>query len=129
MYAQESNKIRVGLTNLPSSPPTVAGLCGLALSMIGFAFSTQYWAIILSRCAQGALNGNIGKFLLCYSVPLIAIDVHIARQESQNLVCCVLYGVVMSADDKSSAVMGEITNASNRAQGFAFMPFVWTTGC
>ena len=37
------------------------GLCGLALSMIGFAFSTQYWAMILSRCAQGALNGNIGK--------------------------------------------------------------------
>ena len=29
--------------------------------MIGFAFSTLYWAMILSRCAQGALNGNIGK--------------------------------------------------------------------
>lgn len=68
----KKDRIGAGVTNLLSSP-TVAGLCGLALSMIGFAFSTQYWAMILSRCAQGALNGNIGKFLLCYPVPLIAI--------------------------------------------------------
>ncbi|KAI0088075.1 major facilitator superfamily domain-containing protein [Irpex rosettiformis] len=75
---------------LGRKPVLVSGLCGLALSMIGFAFSTQYWAMILSRCAQGALNGNIGV---------------------------------------TKSMMGEITDASNRAQGFAFMPLVWTTGC
>ena len=41
-------------------PVLLAGLLDLTLSMIGFGVSTKYWALILSRCAEGALNGNIG---------------------------------------------------------------------
>lgn len=41
-------------------PILLAGLLGQTLSMVGFGFSRRYWALILSRCAQGLLNGNIG---------------------------------------------------------------------
>lgn len=70
----------------------LTGLFGLSLSMIGFGLSSRpgyYWAIILSRCAQGALNGNIGV---------------------------------------TKSMMGEITDSTNMAQGFAFLPVVWCIG-
>ena len=38
----------------------MSGLLGLTLSMLGFGLAKTYWALILARCAQGALNGNIG---------------------------------------------------------------------
>ncbi|EIW57758.1 MFS general substrate transporter [Trametes versicolor FP-101664 SS1] len=41
-------------------PILLGGLLGQTLSMVGFGFSRRYWALILSRCAQGLLNGNIG---------------------------------------------------------------------
>ncbi|KAL6307595.1 major facilitator superfamily domain-containing protein [Sparassis latifolia] len=41
-------------------PVLLGGLLGLTLSMIGFGLSKHYWALVLSRCAEGALNGNIG---------------------------------------------------------------------
>lgn len=36
------------------------GLFGLAISMLGFGLSQRYWALVLSRCIEGALNGNVG---------------------------------------------------------------------
>ncbi|KAG1857943.1 major facilitator superfamily domain-containing protein [Suillus tomentosus] len=70
-------------------PVILVGLFGVTLSIVSFGFSNQFWMIILSRCAQGALNGNIG--------------------------------VVKST-------MTEITDASNVAQAFAWLPLAWGTG-
>ncbi|KAG2075375.1 MFS general substrate transporter [Suillus decipiens] len=41
-------------------PVILVGLFGVTLSIVSFGFSNRFWMIILSRCAQGALNGNIG---------------------------------------------------------------------
>ncbi|RDB23784.1 Protein ZINC INDUCED FACILITATOR-LIKE 1 [Hypsizygus marmoreus] len=41
-------------------PILLGGMLGLSLSMLGFGLSKSYWMLILSRCAQGAFNGNIG---------------------------------------------------------------------
>ena len=57
--------------------------------MVGFGLSTKYWALILSRCAEGALNGNIGV---------------------------------------SKSMMAEITDSTNRARGFAYLPMIWSLG-
>ncbi|KAI0350014.1 MFS general substrate transporter [Trametes cingulata] len=70
-------------------PVLLGGLLGLTLSMIGFGVSRQYWAIVLSRCAEGALNGNIGV---------------------------------------TKSMMAEITDNTNRARGFAFLPMIWAVG-
>ena len=70
-------------------PVLLGGLLGLTLSMIGFGVSKQYWALVLSRCAEGALNGNIGV---------------------------------------TKSMMAEITDHTNRARGFAFMPMIWSLG-
>lgn len=70
-------------------PVLLAGLLGLTLSMVGFGLSTKYWALILSRCAEGALNGNIGV---------------------------------------SKSMMAEITDSTNRARGFAYLPMIWSLG-
>ncbi|KAG1779058.1 major facilitator superfamily domain-containing protein [Suillus placidus] len=70
-------------------PVILVGLFGVTLSIVSFGFSNRFWMIILSRCAQGALNGNIG------------------------VVKC---------------NMTEITDASNMAQAFAWLPLAWATG-
>ncbi|KAI9066068.1 MFS general substrate transporter [Trametes sanguinea] len=70
-------------------PVLLGGLLGLTLSMIGFGLSRQYWALVLSRCAEGALNGNIGV---------------------------------------TKSMMAEITDHTNRARGFAFLPMIWSLG-
>ncbi|KAG6888134.1 hypothetical protein C0992_009547 [Termitomyces sp. T32_za158] len=41
-------------------PVLLIGPVGLALSMLGFGLSTNYWSLIICRCMQGAFNGNIG---------------------------------------------------------------------
>lgn len=41
-------------------PILLGGMLGLALAMIGFGLSKNFWILILSRCAQGAFNGNVG---------------------------------------------------------------------
>ncbi|KAI1797427.1 MFS general substrate transporter [Ganoderma leucocontextum] len=70
-------------------PVLLGGLLGLTLSMIGFGLSTKYWALVISRCAEGALNGNIGV---------------------------------------SKSMMAEITDSTNRARGFAYLPMIWSLG-
>ncbi|KAG1738984.1 major facilitator superfamily domain-containing protein [Suillus lakei] len=70
-------------------PVILIGLFGATLSIVSFGFSGELWMIILSRCAQGALNGNVG--------------------------------VVKS-------IMTEITDASNMARAFAWLPLAWATG-
>ncbi|KAF9818790.1 hypothetical protein IEO21_02570 [Rhodonia placenta] len=70
-------------------PVMLGGLLGLTLSMLGFGLSRTYWALILSRCAEGALNGNIGV---------------------------------------TKSMMAEITDSTNRARGFAFLPMIWSLG-
>ena len=32
----------------------------MTISMLGFGLSRQYWALVVSRCIEGALNGNVG---------------------------------------------------------------------
>ena len=70
-------------------PVLLGGLLGLTLSMVGFGLARDYWALVLARCAEGALNGNIGV---------------------------------------TKSMMAEITDASNRARGFAYLPMVWALG-
>lgn len=70
-------------------PVLLGGALGLTVSMLGFGVSRQYWAIVLSRCAEGALNGNIGV---------------------------------------TKSMMAEITDHTNRARGFAFLPMIWSVG-
>ena len=38
------------------------GPLGLALAMLGFGASTQFYSLVVFRWMQGAFNGNIGKF-------------------------------------------------------------------
>jgi MFS family permease len=70
-------------------PILLGGLLGLVASMLAFGLSTRFWGLVVSRCAQGAFNGNIGV---------------------------------------TKSVIAEITDASNVAQAFAFIPFVWSIG-
>ncbi|OCH83866.1 MFS general substrate transporter [Obba rivulosa] len=70
-------------------PILLSGLVGLIISVVGFGLSKNYWALVLSRCAEGALNGNIGV---------------------------------------SKSMMTEITDVTNRARGFAYLPIVWSLG-
>jgi MFS family permease len=41
-------------------PILLGGMVGLTISMLGFGLSKTYSMLILSRCAQGVFNGNIG---------------------------------------------------------------------
>ncbi|KAI0260280.1 major facilitator superfamily domain-containing protein [Gloeopeniophorella convolvens] len=41
-------------------PVLLAGLLGMIVSIILFGLSRSFWALVLSRCLNGALNGNIG---------------------------------------------------------------------
>ncbi|KAJ7595442.1 member of major facilitator superfamily multidrug-resistance, DHA1 sub-family [Mycena floridula] len=41
-------------------PVILTGLIGLSVSMYCFGMSTTFWGLVLSRCLNGALNGNIG---------------------------------------------------------------------
>ncbi|EGN99216.1 hypothetical protein SERLA73DRAFT_55143 [Serpula lacrymans var. lacrymans S7.3] len=70
-------------------PILLVGLFGLTLSILSFGVSKSYWTLVLSRCAEGALNGNVGV---------------------------------------AKSMMAEITDPSNMAQGFAFLPMVWAVG-
>ncbi|KAJ7881026.1 major facilitator superfamily domain-containing protein [Mycena olivaceomarginata] len=70
-------------------PILLVGLFGSALSMICFGLSRTFWALVISRCASGLLNGNTG--------------------------------VMKSA-------LGDLTDSSNRARGFAYVPLIWATG-
>jgi len=57
--------------------------------MVGFGLSRQFWSVVLARCAEGALCGNIGV---------------------------------------AKGMVAELTDASNMAQAFAFLPIIWTIG-
>ena len=70
-------------------PILLGGVLGLAISMLSFGLSNQYWMLILNRCMQGAFNGNIGVM---------------------------------------KSVMGEITDSTNAAQAFSFLPIAWSIG-
>ncbi|KAG1841299.1 major facilitator superfamily domain-containing protein [Suillus subalutaceus] len=41
-------------------PVVLIGLFGLSLSMFCFGLSKTFWSLVISRCLNGALNGNIG---------------------------------------------------------------------
>ncbi|KAJ7039673.1 member of major facilitator superfamily multidrug-resistance, DHA1 sub-family [Mycena alexandri] len=41
-------------------PVILIGLLGLSASMYCFGLSRTFWGLVLSRCLNGALNGNIG---------------------------------------------------------------------
>ncbi|PPQ76530.1 hypothetical protein CVT26_013365 [Gymnopilus dilepis] len=70
-------------------PILLIGLLGTTISMLSFGLSRTFWALVISRCLTGLLNGNIGVM---------------------------------------KSVMGELTDSSNRAEGFSLMPVVWGFG-
>ncbi|KAG1734810.1 major facilitator superfamily domain-containing protein [Suillus lakei] len=41
-------------------PVLLIGLFGLSVSMFCFGLSKTFWSLVISRCLNGALNGNIG---------------------------------------------------------------------
>lgn len=41
-------------------PVLILGPLGLFLSMLAFGLSQNFWLLVISRCAQGVFNGNIG---------------------------------------------------------------------
>ncbi|KAL4261267.1 MFS transporter superfamily protein [Pleurotus pulmonarius] len=70
-------------------PVLLAGMVGLFVTILCAGLSKSYIAFALSRCIQGAFNGNVG----------------VAKN-----------------------VMVEITDSSNIADAFSFLPPVWTMG-
>ncbi|THU83159.1 MFS general substrate transporter [Dendrothele bispora CBS 962.96] len=70
-------------------PVLMIGLAGSMISMLCFGLSRTFWALVISRCLTGLLNGNIGVM---------------------------------------KSIMGDLTDQSNRAEGFALMPVVWSIG-
>ncbi|KAF7368768.1 Major facilitator superfamily multidrug-resistance DHA1 sub-family [Mycena venus] len=70
-------------------PILMIGLFGTATSVLCFGLSRTFWALVVSRCLCGLLNGNVG--------------------------------VMKSA-------MGDLTDRTNRAEGFAYLPIVWAIG-
>ncbi|KAJ8688846.1 hypothetical protein PTI98_013591 [Pleurotus ostreatus] len=41
-------------------PVLIFGLLGISVSMACFGLSTTFWGLVVSRCLNGGLNGNIG---------------------------------------------------------------------
>ncbi|KAK0193454.1 major facilitator superfamily multidrug-resistance, DHA1 sub-family [Armillaria mellea] len=41
-------------------PILLLGPLGLTFAMLGFGLSSNFWSLVLFRCAQGVFNGNIG---------------------------------------------------------------------
>lgn len=41
-------------------PVLLLGPFGLALAMTSFGLSKNFWMLVVSRCAQGIFNGNVG---------------------------------------------------------------------
>lgn len=78
----------------------------MTLSMIGFGLSRQFWSVVLARCAEGALCGNIG----------------------------VTKGMVAELTDSTNMAQGmcvigaEETAIYLMKAAFAFLPVVWAIG-
>ncbi|KAF9478324.1 MFS general substrate transporter [Pholiota conissans] len=70
-------------------PVLLIGLFGIAVSMLCFGLSKTFWMLVVSRCFNGLLNGNIGVM---------------------------------------KSIMGELTDSTNRAEGFSLLPVVWGFG-
>ncbi|KAF8235749.1 member of major facilitator superfamily multidrug-resistance, DHA1 sub-family [Tricholoma matsutake] len=70
-------------------PVILIGLSGLSMSMYCFGISRSFWALVMSRSLNGALNGNIGVM---------------------------------------KSMMAEMTDSTNIAQAYAYMPIAWSTG-
>ncbi|KAJ7760685.1 major facilitator superfamily domain-containing protein [Mycena maculata] len=70
-------------------PILLIGLFGTGSSILCFGLSRTFWALVVSRCLCGLLNGNIG--------------------------------VMKSA-------VGDLTDRTNRAEAYAFLPIVWAIG-
>ncbi|KAF9266382.1 major facilitator superfamily transporter [Marasmius fiardii PR-910] len=70
-------------------PVLLIGLAGSTMSMLCFGLSRTFWALVVSRCLTGLLNGNIGVM---------------------------------------KSTMGDVTDNTNRAEGFALLPVVWSFG-
>ncbi|KAF8840838.1 member of major facilitator superfamily multidrug-resistance, DHA1 sub-family [Paxillus ammoniavirescens] len=70
-------------------PVLLTGLFGLSISMYCFGLTKTFWGLILSRCLNGALNGNIGVM---------------------------------------RSMIAEITDSTNVAEAFAYLPFSWSAG-
>ncbi|KAF9065821.1 MFS general substrate transporter [Rhodocollybia butyracea] len=70
-------------------PILLIGLAGSAISMLLFGLSKTFWALVISRCLTGLLNGNIGVM---------------------------------------KSTVGDLTDSTNRAEGAAMMPVIWSIG-
>lgn len=89
-------------------PVLIIGLSGVALSIGAFGVQHSFAGLIVARCLGGALNGNVAYVHLSFLQLL----------ESEPT----LYRVIKS-------VLGEITDESNQAQAFSFLPLSWALGC
>ncbi|KAG5637553.1 hypothetical protein H0H81_004184 [Sphagnurus paluster] len=65
-------------------PVLILGPLGLFLSMLAFGLSQNFWLLVISRCAQGVFNGNIGAQSLPHDVPSENLLTH-TSQVSQKV--------------------------------------------
>ncbi|KAL4066073.1 major facilitator superfamily domain-containing protein [Scleroderma yunnanense] len=70
-------------------PVLLIGIFGLSLSMYCFGLSKTFWGLVISRCLNGALNGNVGIM---------------------------------------KSMIGELTDSTNIAHAFSFLPSTWYLG-
>ncbi|GBE88221.1 MFS general substrate transporter [Sparassis crispa] len=75
--------------HLGRKPIIMTGLTGLSLSMYCFGLSRTFWSLVVSRCLNGALNGNIGVL---------------------------------------KSMVAEITDSTNLAEAYSYLPLSWLTG-
>ncbi|KAK2462968.1 hypothetical protein APHAL10511_005020 [Amanita phalloides] len=89
-------------------PVLLVGLFGAALSMLFFGLSRSFMTLVISRCLCGILNGNIGEQNSSIgTTPTPATEI--------------IIGVMKSA-------MGELLDPTNRAEGLALLPIIWSVG-
>ncbi|KIK52651.1 hypothetical protein GYMLUDRAFT_251023 [Collybiopsis luxurians FD-317 M1] len=89
-------------------PVILTGLFGLSVSMYCFGLSRTFWGLVLSRCLNGALNGNIGVIKRYFGY----VDV----MRTLRLIATFI------------SILAEMTDTTNIAQAYAYMPVAWSSG-
>ncbi len=120
-------------------PVMLIGLVGLATSMITFGLSKSYWLLLISRFIQGMSNGNMGTYrvssLLASPVDhcLISLvgnfrndeEYHgrgrflTSQYQSELPACITIFKLTRYT---------QITDETNIADAFAWMPLIWSVG-
>lgn len=89
-------------------PVLMIGLFGVGLSMLCFGLSTSFWTLVVR------------------SVNLICVDGWVFLYNEPNSRC--ICGMLNGNSGVMRSMMGELTDSTNMAQGFALIPITWCFG-